>query len=420
MFQVEKKKIFFYFRDCFSWLKSFDVIPDYILLCKTIWNLSFGNIMKNTEIIRIFLSSPSDVSMERQRILLIANEMNKSLGLALGRNLEIIGWENVTPSIETYPQQVINKAIDEYDVFLGLFALRFGTPTLNAESGTEEEFNIALEKYKRAEIKDICMLFKQDGFNVSEIDIDQLAAVNRFKKKISTLGCYRVDFRVDSFDEEIRKLFIKLIVEWDKIKNRNFKSDTCEAETVITLDDGEIGYYDAIYKAIDEINESEKVSIKLTEVMKKLNEAMNNTKFRLEVCIDDRMRMNIINKFADDMIVCADSLNFNLNREKEFLLKSLRNFNIAAEILSEDFSDGKNQLQMVLPYLLNYKKTFESRIISNEKMFGAFSRFPRATTKLNGARKKLLKTLDELKVNSEQLIDAFEESLNKVMGRLDF
>lgn len=373
--------------------------------------------MKNTEIIRIFLSSPSDVLMERQRILLIAHEMNKSLGFSLGRNLEVIGWENVTSSIETYPQQVINRAINEYDVFLGLFALRFGTPTPNAGSGTEEEFNIALEKYKRAEIKDICMLFKQDGFNVSEIDIDQLAAVNSFKKKISALGCYRVDFRVDSFEEEIRKLFIKLLLEWDQIKNKNFENETCEA--VVSSEDEEIGYYDAIYKALDELNENEEVSVKLIDVMRKLNEAMNDTKTKLGSCIDDRTRMNIINKFSDDMVICADSLNFNLNKEKEFLLKSLKNFNIAADILSEDFSDGKKQLQIILPHLSNYKKMFENRIINNEKMILAFSQFPRATTKLNSAKKKLLKTLRELKVSSEQLAETFEESLKTVTRKSD-
>lgn len=373
--------------------------------------------MKNTEIIRIFLSSPSDVSMERQRILLIAHEMNKSLGFSLRRNLEIIGWENVTPSIATYSQQVINKAIDDYDVFLGLFALRFGTPTPNAGSGTEEEFNIALEKYKRAEIKDICMLFKQDGFNVSEIDIEQLAAVNSFKKKISALGCYRIDFQVDSFEEEIRKLFSKLLLDWNEIKNKNSENEICDA--VVSSEDEEIGYYDAIYKALDELNENEKVSVKLTDVMRKLNEAMSDTKTKLEVCIDDRTRMNIINQFADDMVICADSLNFNLNKEKEFLLKSLKNFNIAAEILSEDFSDGKNQLKTVLPHLLNSKKMFESRIISNEKMLVAFSKFPRATTKFNSAKKNLLKTLGELKVSSDLLVDTFEESLKTVIRRLD-
>lgn len=343
--------------------------------------------------------------------------MNKLLGFSLGRNLEIIGWENVTCSIETYPQQVINKAIDEYDIFLGIFALRFGTPTPNAGAGTEEEFNIALDKYNRAEIKDICMMFKQDGFNLSEIDIDQLAAVKSFKKKVSALGCYRVDFQVDSFEDEIKKLFSKLLLDWDNIKSKNIKNETCEEDA--STEDEEIGYYDAIYKALDELNENEKVSEKLTDVMKKLNEAMRTTKAKLEASIDDRTRMNIINQFADDMTICADSLYFNLNMEKDLLLKSLKNFNIAAQILGEDFSEGKKQLQLVLPHLFNYKNTFESRIVSNEKMLLAFSAFPRATTKLNSAKKKLLKTLGELKVSSQQLVNAFEESLRTVKRGLD-
>lgn len=367
--------------------------------------------MKNTEIIRVFLSSPSDVLHERQRVVEISNELNKSLGFTLGRHIEIIGWENISPSISSYAQQVINMELDNYDIFLGIFALRFGTPTPKAGSGTEEEFNIALAKYKRNEIKDICMFFKQDGFDIGEINIDQLKAVKDFQNKISAIGCYRVNFKIQNFDEEIRKLFSKLIVQWDVIKQRNVEQ---EANEIVEFEDEEVGYYDAIYKALDELNENEEISLKINFLMKNLNSSMHELKDELEECVDDKLRMNKINKFSDNAISIASNLKLNIIKEKELLTKSLKSFDIAAEILSQDFSNGSQHLISVVPALNNYKKMYENRIISNQKLMLFIGKFPRATTKLNGAKKKLLISLDEIKNCSEHLISSFDESLNLV------
>lgn len=55
---------------------------------------------------------------------------------------------------------------------------------------------------------------------------------------------------------------------------------------------------------------------------------------------------------------------------------------------------------------------YENRIISNEKLMLFIGKLPRATTKFNGAKKKLLISLDEIKNCSEHLISSFDESLN--------
>ena len=63
---------------------------------------------------------------------------------------ELVMWETDTfPSIGKDAQSIINEQIgDDYDIFVGLMWTRFGTPTPRAGSGTEEEFNLALEKLK--------------------------------------------------------------------------------------------------------------------------------------------------------------------------------------------------------------------------------------------------------------------------------
>ena len=97
--------------------------------------------------IRIFISSPSDVEEERKIALAVIEELNKSFCPSLNINLFPLTWEdNTYPSVGEYSQDVINAQITDYDVFVGIMANRFGTPTLKSGSGTEEEFNKAYEK----------------------------------------------------------------------------------------------------------------------------------------------------------------------------------------------------------------------------------------------------------------------------------
>ena len=369
--------------------------------------------MKGTEIIKIFLSSPSDVLEERKRVLDIANELNRSLGFSLGRTIMIVGWENVSPSIASYAQQVINREIDDYDIFLGVFGLRFGTPTPNAGSGTEEEFDIAIKKYERAEIKDICMLFKQDGFIVGDIDVQRLAEVQKFKKKISTLGCYRVDFLAKDFDEEVRKLFTKLLLNWEVISQKII--NPIESVDTETLE--ELGYYDAIYQALDELNGHDEISSKLINTMKAFSQEMVNTRFELDNCTNEKMRINTINKFAEEGIKCAIDLQVNISKEKTVFSESLRKFDIAAKILAEDFMNGKDQLRVIIPILENNQKTYQDRALSSQKMITAIDQYPRATTKLNNAKKKLLKAFNEVKDASEYLALCCNESLESIKNK---
>lgn len=363
--------------------------------------------MKSTEVIKIFLSSPSDVLEERQRIIDIANELNKSLGFHLGKTIMIIGWENISPSIGSYAQQVINQEINDYDIFLGIFGLRFGTPTPNAGSGTEEEFDIAIKKYEQTEIKDICMFFKQDGFVVGDIDVQQLAEVQKFKNKISELGCYRVDFLVKDFDEEIRKLFVKLLINWEAISQKVIKS--IEEHPSETTED--LGYYDAIYQALDELNTHEEVASRLINTMQSFSQEMMNTKFQLDNSINEKMRISTINSFAEEGIKCARNLEMNISKEKALFFESLKKFDMAAKILVEDFIDGKDQLKGIIPILERNRKMYENRVLSSQKMIIAIDQYPRATTQLNSAKKKLLGAFREVKDASECLALRFTQSL---------
>ena len=102
---------------------------------------------------RIFLSSPGDVPREREAMLGVVNVMNRILNALLpdeGIRVELIRWEDdVAPQIADGPQPVVNEQVESYEIFLGVLAKRFGTPTGVAGSGTEEEYRRAYDKFSK-------------------------------------------------------------------------------------------------------------------------------------------------------------------------------------------------------------------------------------------------------------------------------
>ncbi len=107
--------------------------------------------LQSTKIDRyfVFLASPGDMEIERQKVRDFFQHYNHSN--ARHRNLEfmVIDWENYSTVGVGEPQTLINRdTLLKYKghlaLVIGLLGQRFGTPTNNAESGTEEEFQIAL------------------------------------------------------------------------------------------------------------------------------------------------------------------------------------------------------------------------------------------------------------------------------------
>lgn len=105
---------------------------------------------KTEKVLSIFLASPGDVSDERGRVDAFVDEWNNLWSEDLGVHLRLVKWEtHAYPAVGADGQDVINAQIgEEYDLFLGIMWKRFGTPTGRAASGTVEEFERALVRYR--------------------------------------------------------------------------------------------------------------------------------------------------------------------------------------------------------------------------------------------------------------------------------
>ena len=167
-------------------------------------------------LIRVFVASPSDVSPEREILTSVIEDINQTL--ADNIRLDLIKWETHSPpGFGQDAQDVINQEVgDDYDILLGIMWARFGSPTRRAESGTEEEFDRALSRWKTSsESVKIMFYFKNAGIPVDRIDPEQIAKVKAFKERIASEGAFYVEFKdPEAFRTTARAHLTKVVRGW--------------------------------------------------------------------------------------------------------------------------------------------------------------------------------------------------------------
>lgn len=163
--------------------------------------------------VRIFVSSPGDVAKERECVVHVSEELNKSVADAQGIVLEVLRWEtDAVPGVGR-PQDIINRDLDRADVLIGILWSRFGTPTVSAGSGTEEEFNVAYDSWSRSGRPKILFYFKKEAMVVNSRDqLDQLNKVLQFRDKLAKELLYSEFVSLNDFESQIRKHLTQLVL----------------------------------------------------------------------------------------------------------------------------------------------------------------------------------------------------------------
>ncbi len=142
------------------------------------------------QVVRIFVSSPGDVRAERDILDTAIDEVNRSEGERCGVVLRSFRWErDVAPHVGPPPQAVVDQATPPYDIYLGIMAARFGTPTEGYGSGTEKEFQDAMRQWAERERPWIMFYFhKSPPLPQTSKAVSQYAKVVRFREKIERRG----------------------------------------------------------------------------------------------------------------------------------------------------------------------------------------------------------------------------------------
>lgn len=141
----------------------------------------------NDIIYDLLLSCPSDVVDLKDVIDDCVKSFNTTIGEINNIHIELKHWATDSFSQSgDKPQKILNKQfIMNCDLCVALLGVRFGTPTDNYGSGTEEEIENML-----AQDKQVFMYFIERNVDPSKIDIEQYDKVRKFKEKYAEKGIY--------------------------------------------------------------------------------------------------------------------------------------------------------------------------------------------------------------------------------------
>jgi hypothetical protein len=188
--------------------------------------------MESLKIYKCFISSPGDCEKEREICQTVMDKINSGLAKHLGINFQPFMWEyDVLPDMGQNGQEIIDEYIRKanYDIFLGIMKNRFGHPTKKAGSGTEHEFNDAIERKKKSKnsMPRILFFFGKENVDLNNPNIDEILEqhkrVKQFKTGISDKGIY-IDFESDDlFEKALEEKLNLFISEYSPLNNPNEK-----------------------------------------------------------------------------------------------------------------------------------------------------------------------------------------------------
>ena len=161
---------------------------------------------------RVFIASPGGLENERRGFRDTISEYNIDEAMPRNTIFEAVGWEETLGGIGR-PQSLINEELRECDFFVMVLHDRWGShPGDNeteATSGTEEEFNVAMQCLKddSFSMKQIVVLFKAVPENQMSDPGLELNKVLDFRKKLEqdrTL-LYSTFSSIGEFNRRIRR-----------------------------------------------------------------------------------------------------------------------------------------------------------------------------------------------------------------------
>lgn len=146
-------------------------------------------------IFRIVVASPSDVQSERNVLPAVIEELNRGVAADRGLRLELSRWETDTfPGFHSQgPQGTIDEIlkIADCDLLIGIFWKRFGTPTVDGQTGTEHEFNVAYQAWLDKRRPQIFVYFNLKAYAPkSKAEAEQWGEVLGFRDRFPKEGLW--------------------------------------------------------------------------------------------------------------------------------------------------------------------------------------------------------------------------------------
>ncbi|MCY8944318.1 hypothetical protein [Bacillus atrophaeus] len=149
----------------------------------------------------LLISCPSDVIEELQIINEQVDNFNRMFGRINNISIDTKHWSKDSyPQSGGRPQELLNQQfVLDCDAAVAVFWTRFGTPTDEYGSGTEEEIEKLIQSGKQ-----VFLYFCEKEAKLSDVDWEQYQKIQKFKERYKGKGI----FWTYSTLEELEKLFL--------------------------------------------------------------------------------------------------------------------------------------------------------------------------------------------------------------------
>jgi ubiquinone/menaquinone biosynthesis C-methylase UbiE len=171
--------------------------------------------------IRVFVSSPNDVKAERNLLDGVVDEINQTMGDAGSFVVQLFKWErSVIAQVDQTSQGAIDNQVPDCDIYLGILRTRFGTPTGNYGSGTEQEFRAMLERFDSQGKPWVSFYFYNGPVALkSREEREQYDRVCEFREELERKGVFSGRYKKnrgsrDAFVEQVRTNMKKLVQQF--------------------------------------------------------------------------------------------------------------------------------------------------------------------------------------------------------------
>jgi hypothetical protein len=387
--------------------------------------------------LQVMVAYPDDVAEERDVLGDVIDELNLTWSHTLGLQLELVDWKTHSwPNFGSDAQAIINEEIgDDYDIFIGIMWTRFGEPTPRAQSGTAEEFDRALRRFKDwPDQLRIMFYFKSAGpTSLSDLDPEQLTLIRELKTRVDAEGGLYSEFaNTNQFKSQVRMHLSKQVQEWGKtwgpsstsplVTNR-ISSNELPSEATVRTDILEEGFLDLLERSQEGFEDVAEILGKMTVDMQNSTVIMQQRTQEMSDLAksnaDLKQRKKAINDTATDMDQYSSLLEQDVPRYSKALTTALDSLSRAMSIWSEDQMEGADEARLAFNEIRKIKDSLGEYLKSVVATRANVSAFPRVTSVFNRAKRRMISVFDSLIAEIQRghdLLDDLDDQFGRILG----
>lgn len=392
-------------------------------------------------ILQVFVASPRDLADERAALEDVIRELNSTWSRTLGYRLDLVRWEtHAVPGLGRDPQDVVNRSVpQDCDIFIGMLWSRFGTPTSRAESGTQEEFHMALKRYRHdpSSVR-IMFYFKDEPLAPSEMDPEQLRQIQAFRTSLGNLGGFYWKFNtVEEFQNLVRVHLSRVVQDRGQaavgMRTTSPRDELPTpvlpvSEAVEPEQEDEEGLLDFVDQANDAFIKLTELAGRMTAAIEQIGEKMSQRTQEIHDLhpelgsYDVKAAKRIAARAAADLTEYAARTQVDVPIFADTLATAMASLGRAASISVEFDRRDTGDLQGLIENAQSLRQSLTQSADNLRSFRDSVAGMPRVTSALNKAKRTASATMAALLREFEigiSHVSELERSLQRIIQRFD-